>query len=165
MLAALLCSAPPEPLLVPPLALHAKSLPACLPKPACPDVPACLPACAQVLDAANGTLLWTVDQKLLGIYPYTPTVMAGGEAVAVHNCLDVVAPNSLCVYSPPVQQPAPPPEEPAGAQSTAASPPPPPASSAPSALAGWPAAGLVGAGPMLRVLLAAGAAAALLLLF
>ena len=69
------------------------------PQPVGPLTPLPPRPAPQVLDAATGAALWLVPQPPLGIYSYTPTLLAGGEAAAVHNCLDLLASNSLCVYS------------------------------------------------------------------
>lgn len=55
----------------------------------------------QVLDSASGALMWQVNQQPLGIYGYTPTLLGTGGAAALRNCLDTMASNSLCIYSDP----------------------------------------------------------------
>lgn len=52
----------------------------------------------QVLDGATGELRWVVDQKPISIYTYTP-ILVGGDAAAMHNCLNTLASNSICVYT------------------------------------------------------------------
>jgi hypothetical protein len=52
----------------------------------------------RVLGAATGSLAWAAEQAPLGIYPYAAAAV-GADAVAVRNCLNTLAPNSLCIYS------------------------------------------------------------------
>ncbi|KAL4422963.1 hypothetical protein ABPG75_009160 [Micractinium tetrahymenae] len=133
--------------------------PVSAPSAAAGSVAVVTPDGLQVLDAASGAPRWAVGQYPLGIYPYTPSLLADGAAVAVRNCLDTLASNSLCVYSQaPAESPAP--GDTAAAESS------PPTSGVPLALGGWPLLSQL-AGPALaaRLLLAAAAAGALVLLF
>lgn len=51
-----------------------------------------------MLDGRTGTLRWAVDQPPIGIYSYAPALV-NEDTAALRNCLNYLAPNSLCVYT------------------------------------------------------------------
>lgn len=51
-----------------------------------------------MLDAFTATPQWAVEQRPIGIYTYAPA-MVGDDAAAMHNCLNTLATNSLCIYT------------------------------------------------------------------
>jgi hypothetical protein len=59
-----------------------------------------------VLDAGTGALRWAVSDPPIGIYPYAAALVAA-DAAALRNCLNTLAPNSLCIYAQPSDQLAP----------------------------------------------------------